>query len=155
MSRSRTLAENLRPTGPQVVTSKLKICPPDTSWMDQKFCMISHSILSQENASVLVRQSSRSMYMRLITFRSGTHWKRKGAESPSRFPWKTLTISQSTLMFSLLCGILTEGTVYYDGIPINTLNLDAIRSNITIIPQVVSEYVAASCQLDNRKPSLA
>jgi len=43
---------------------------------------------------------------------------------------------KSTLMFSLLCGILTEGTVYYDGIPINTLNLDAIRSNITIIPQV-------------------
>jgi hypothetical protein len=63
-----------------------------------------------------------------------------------------LTIPQSSLAFSLLRGILTEGTVYYNGIPINTLNLDAIRSNITIIPQVVSEHLVVSClELANRK----
>ncbi|KAF4617548.1 hypothetical protein D9613_005685 [Agrocybe pediades] len=42
---------------------------------------------------------------------------------------------QSSLTLSLLRCILTEGTVYYDGIPTNTINLDALRSNITIIPQ--------------------
>lgn len=38
---------------------------------------------------------------------------------------------------SLLRCILTEGKVYYDGLPTDSLNLDALRSNITIIPQVV------------------
>jgi hypothetical protein len=83
MSRNRALEEILQLTGPQVVTSKLKICLLDTFRMDQKFYMNSHSILSQENVSVLVRQPSHSTYMHLITFRSGTHWKWKGAESPS------------------------------------------------------------------------
>ncbi|KAF8208849.1 P-loop containing nucleoside triphosphate hydrolase protein [Mycena galopus ATCC 62051] len=43
---------------------------------------------------------------------------------------------KSSLTLSLLRCILTEGEIYYDGIPINTLNLNALRSNITIIPQV-------------------
>ncbi|KIK71390.1 hypothetical protein GYMLUDRAFT_254610 [Collybiopsis luxurians FD-317 M1] len=43
---------------------------------------------------------------------------------------------KSSLTLSLLRCILTEGTVYYDGIPTNKINLDALRSNITIIPQV-------------------
>ncbi|KAF4617652.1 hypothetical protein D9613_005677 [Agrocybe pediades] len=42
---------------------------------------------------------------------------------------------KSSLTLSLLRCILTEGTVYYDGIPTNTINLDALRTNITIIPQ--------------------
>ncbi|KAH9475153.1 ATP-binding cassette transporter abc4 [Psilocybe cubensis] len=42
---------------------------------------------------------------------------------------------KSSLTLALLRCILTEGTVYYDGIPTNTINLDALRSNITIIPQ--------------------
>ncbi|KJA13742.1 hypothetical protein HYPSUDRAFT_72890 [Hypholoma sublateritium FD-334 SS-4] len=42
---------------------------------------------------------------------------------------------KSSLTLSLLRCIVTEGTVYYDGIPTNTLNLDALRANITIIPQ--------------------
>ncbi len=46
-------------------------------------------------------------------------------------------IIQSSLTLSLLRCIVTEGTVYYDGIPTNTLNLDALRANITIIPQTV------------------
>ena len=46
--------------------------------------------------------------------------------------------SQSSLTLALLRCILTEGTVYYDGIPTNEINLDALRSNITIIPQTVS-----------------
>jgi hypothetical protein len=48
-------------------------------------------------------------------------------------------ISQSSLTLALLRCILTEGRVYYDGIPTNEINLDALRSNITIIPQTVSE----------------
>ena len=47
-------------------------------------------------------------------------------------------ISQSSLTLALLRCILTEGTVYYDGIPTNEINLDALRSNISIIPQTVS-----------------
>ncbi|KAF9066068.1 hypothetical protein BDP27DRAFT_1424214 [Rhodocollybia butyracea] len=43
---------------------------------------------------------------------------------------------KSSLTLSLLRCIITEGTVYYDGLPTNEINLDALRSNITIIPQV-------------------
>lgn len=40
-------------------------------------------------------------------------------------------------MLALLRCILTEGTVYFDGLPTNRINLDALRSNIAIIPQIV------------------
>ncbi|KAI0655608.1 P-loop containing nucleoside triphosphate hydrolase protein [Cubamyces menziesii] len=43
---------------------------------------------------------------------------------------------KSSLALSLLRLILTEGKVYYDGIPTDSINLDALRSKITIIPQV-------------------
>ncbi|KAI0741256.1 P-loop containing nucleoside triphosphate hydrolase protein [Daedaleopsis nitida] len=43
---------------------------------------------------------------------------------------------KSSLTLALLRCILTEGTVLYDGFPIDRLNLDALRSSITIIPQV-------------------
>ncbi|KAJ7465185.1 hypothetical protein FB451DRAFT_1488697 [Mycena latifolia] len=43
---------------------------------------------------------------------------------------------KSSLTLSLLRCILTEGMVYFDGIPTSNLNLDALRSAITIIPQV-------------------
>ncbi|KAF5309503.1 hypothetical protein D9619_012343 [Psilocybe cf. subviscida] len=42
---------------------------------------------------------------------------------------------KSSLTLSLLRCIVTEGTVYFDGVPTNTINLDALRSNVTIIPQ--------------------
>ncbi|KAF8188324.1 multidrug resistance-associated ABC transporter [Pholiota molesta] len=45
------------------------------------------------------------------------------------------TGSGSSLTLALLRCIPTEGTIYYDGVPISQLNLDALRSNITIIPQ--------------------
>ncbi|KAH9166805.1 hypothetical protein EDB89DRAFT_2245995 [Lactarius sanguifluus] len=44
---------------------------------------------------------------------------------------------QSTLTLSLLRCIFTEGSVYYDGKLTSSINLDALRSSITIIPQVV------------------
>ncbi|KAJ7690895.1 P-loop containing nucleoside triphosphate hydrolase protein [Mycena rosella] len=37
------------------------------------------------------------------------------------------------------------GTVRYDGIPTSSLNLDALRSNITIIPQMVGIFLFPSC----------
>ena len=43
---------------------------------------------------------------------------------------------QSSLTLALLRCIFTEGTVYFDGIPTNTINLDVLRSSITIIPQI-------------------
>ncbi|KIJ68833.1 hypothetical protein HYDPIDRAFT_173463 [Hydnomerulius pinastri MD-312] len=43
---------------------------------------------------------------------------------------------KSSLTLSLLRCIPTEGTVYFDGIPTSGVNLDALRSNVTIIPQV-------------------
>ncbi|KAI0803028.1 hypothetical protein BC629DRAFT_1491319 [Irpex lacteus] len=42
---------------------------------------------------------------------------------------------KSSLTLALLRCILTEGKVLYDGLPIDSINLDALRSNITIIPQ--------------------
>jgi ABC-type multidrug transport system fused ATPase/permease subunit len=42
---------------------------------------------------------------------------------------------KSSLTLSLLRCIPTEGDIIYDGIPIQTLNLDSLRSCITIIPQ--------------------
>ncbi|KAM5536848.1 hypothetical protein V8D89_009566 [Ganoderma adspersum] len=43
---------------------------------------------------------------------------------------------KSSLTLSLLRCILTEGKVYYDGLATDSVNLDALRSNITIIPQM-------------------
>ncbi|KAL4247262.1 hypothetical protein ABKN59_006864 [Abortiporus biennis] len=43
---------------------------------------------------------------------------------------------KSSLTLALLRCILTEGDVYYDNILTNDINLDILRSNITIIPQV-------------------
>ncbi|KAF9261735.1 hypothetical protein L218DRAFT_1001520 [Marasmius fiardii PR-910] len=43
---------------------------------------------------------------------------------------------KSSLMLSLLRCILTEGDVYYDGLATSKLNLQDLRSNITIIPQM-------------------
>ncbi|KAJ7264448.1 P-loop containing nucleoside triphosphate hydrolase protein [Mycena haematopus] len=43
---------------------------------------------------------------------------------------------KSSLTLSLLGCIPTEGSVMYDGIETSKLNLDALRSSITIIPQV-------------------
>ncbi|KAJ7134490.1 P-loop containing nucleoside triphosphate hydrolase protein [Mycena epipterygia] len=43
---------------------------------------------------------------------------------------------KSSLTLALLRAIPTGGHIYYDGIPIDAINLDALRSNITIIPQV-------------------
>ncbi|KAJ6567145.1 P-loop containing nucleoside triphosphate hydrolase protein [Mycena capillaripes] len=42
---------------------------------------------------------------------------------------------KSSLTLALLRAILTEGAIYYDGLPMSTLNLEAVRRNITIIPQ--------------------
>ncbi|EPT00314.1 hypothetical protein FOMPIDRAFT_1023884 [Fomitopsis schrenkii] len=43
---------------------------------------------------------------------------------------------KSSLTLALLRCIITEGKVYYDGKPTDSVNLDALRSSITIIPQV-------------------
>ncbi|KAF8876196.1 P-loop containing nucleoside triphosphate hydrolase protein [Gymnopilus junonius] len=42
---------------------------------------------------------------------------------------------KSSLTLALLRCLITEGAVYYDGIDINSINLDALRSSISIIPQ--------------------
>ncbi|KAF9040099.1 P-loop containing nucleoside triphosphate hydrolase protein [Panaeolus papilionaceus] len=42
---------------------------------------------------------------------------------------------KSSLTLALLRCILTEGSVYYDGVRTNSINLGALRSSITIIPQ--------------------
>ncbi|KZV59749.1 P-loop containing nucleoside triphosphate hydrolase protein [Peniophora sp. CONT] len=43
---------------------------------------------------------------------------------------------KSSLTLSLLHCIYTEGDVYYDGVNTADLNLDVLRTNVTIIPQV-------------------
>ncbi|KIJ38934.1 hypothetical protein M422DRAFT_33000 [Sphaerobolus stellatus SS14] len=43
---------------------------------------------------------------------------------------------KSSLTLALLRCIITEGTTFYDGLPTSDINLDALRSHITIIPQM-------------------
>ncbi|KAF9650725.1 multidrug resistance-associated ABC transporter [Thelephora ganbajun] len=43
---------------------------------------------------------------------------------------------KSSLTLALLRCIFTEGIVYFDGMDTNKINLEALRTNITIIPQV-------------------
>ncbi|OSX63327.1 hypothetical protein POSPLADRAFT_1074001 [Postia placenta MAD-698-R-SB12] len=43
---------------------------------------------------------------------------------------------KSSLTLALLWCIITEGQIYYDGLLTKNINLDALRSHITIIPQV-------------------
>ncbi|KAF9270617.1 hypothetical protein L218DRAFT_983085 [Marasmius fiardii PR-910] len=43
---------------------------------------------------------------------------------------------KSSLTLSLLRCIFTEGKVYYDGIPTDSINLESLRTSITIIPQM-------------------
>ncbi|KZT53818.1 hypothetical protein CALCODRAFT_486059 [Calocera cornea HHB12733] len=42
---------------------------------------------------------------------------------------------KSSLTLSLLRMIPTTGVIYFDGLPTNDINLDALRTNLTIIPQ--------------------
>jgi ABC-type multidrug transport system fused ATPase/permease subunit len=42
---------------------------------------------------------------------------------------------KSTISLSLLRGLLTSGKVFYDGIDIHKVNLDALRADVTLIPQ--------------------
>jgi ABC-type multidrug transport system fused ATPase/permease subunit len=51
---------------------------------------------------------------------------------------------KSTLTLSLLRCIFTDGEMYYDGIPTSSINLDALRSNVTIIPQAVRRSTSPS-----------
>ena len=44
--------------------------------------------------------------------------------------------------------ILTEGTVYYDGIPTNKINLDDLRSNITVVRDSFPSYGSPSQDAD-------
>ncbi|KAJ7164189.1 hypothetical protein C8R46DRAFT_901348, partial [Mycena filopes] len=50
---------------------------------------------------------------------------------------------KSSLTLALLRCIFTDGTVYYDGLPTSSLNLEALRANVTIIPQI-PELLAGS-----------
>jgi len=54
---------------------------------------------------------------------------------------------KSSLTLSLLRGILTSGRVFYDGLDTGKLNLDALRGNITIIPQQ-PELLSGSLRLN-------
>lgn len=47
-------------------------------------------------------------------------------------------------MLALLRCIITEGQVYFDGILTSAVNLDALRTSIAIIPQIVSPVLLFS-----------
>ena len=54
---------------------------------------------------------------------------------------------KSTLALALLRCIHTDGAAYYDGLPTHGMNLDALRSNVTVIPQVVSASASVPCSV--------
>ncbi|KAL1740785.1 P-loop containing nucleoside triphosphate hydrolase protein [Schizophyllum fasciatum] len=58
---------------------------------------------------------------------------------------------KSSLTLSLLRCIPTEGKIHYDGLETHAVNLDSLRSNITIIPQV-PELLAGSLR-ENLDPA--
>lgn len=58
---------------------------------------------------------------------------------------------KSSLTLSLLRCIPTEGEMFYDGVETHAVNLDALRSNVTIIPQV-PELLAGSLR-ENLDPA--
>lgn len=88
----------------------------------------------------------------LIVRDSWPHRKREGEVAYHKLRChRRLTGIQSSLTLALLRCILTEGKVYYDGIPTNSINLDALRSSITIIPQTV----CAICLMLRRSLMLA
>ncbi len=49
--------------------------------------------------------------------------------------WAPITKGKSSITLALLRAIKTTGNVYYDNIPTDAINLDALRSSITLIPQ--------------------
>lgn len=65
----------------------------------------------------------------------------------------TELILQSSLTLSLLRCIITEGNVYYDGYLTDKLNLEDLRSNITIIPQM-PELLSGNTVLRSRELKL-
>jgi ABC-type multidrug transport system fused ATPase/permease subunit len=58
--------------------------------------------------------------------------------------WHLTTFIQSSLTLALLRCITTSGRVYFDQLDTSKINLDALRSNITIIPQIVGFSVSKS-----------
>jgi ABC-type multidrug transport system fused ATPase/permease subunit len=52
---------------------------------------------------------------------------------------------------------VVDGDVYYDGVNTKTINLNILRSRITVIPQIVSTFYALNCLswlMSNIKPEL-
>jgi ABC-type multidrug transport system fused ATPase/permease subunit len=49
---------------------------------------------------------------------------------------------KSTLTLALLHAIITEGSVYYDGVKTSSVNLEELRSKVTVIPQVVRNVLS-------------
>ena len=74
------------------------------------------------------------------TILSGSYGKWKG-----KIVWSICTCmlrrAQTSQTLALLRCILTEGSMRYDGLDTSKLNLDALRSSITIIPQMVRATV--------------
>lgn len=94
-------------------------------------------------ASALVSVGGRPTYS-LVTAadlsfsRKDWLWEGKHTISDVYYINKLSPSWQSSLTLSLLRCIFTEGKVYYDGLSTDSINLDSLRSNITIIPQIVS-----------------
>ena len=65
-----------------------------------------------------------------------------------------LTRLQSSLTLALLRCIFTEGNVRFDGLPTEKINLDALRSSVTIIPQVVCVSPLSGCLSRRPNPSV-
>lgn len=73
-----------------------------------------------------------------VPSKSGELDRERSVLSPPLARTQLLTLPQSSLALALLRCIITEGDVFYDGIKTSDINLDALRSKITIIPQIVS-----------------
>lgn len=88
-------------------------------------------------------QSQTSYHLIFVVGRTGSGKVRCGI--PLNIP--TNELRQSSLTLSLLRGIITEGTVLFDGRRTDEINLDILRANITIIPQTVSTMRFAKIHL--------
>jgi len=84
----------------------------------------------------------------LLVGRTGKQYKYKHTVA-RHSEYISIGSGKSSLTLSLLRCILTEGHVSFDGLDTSKVNLDALRSSITIIPQMVHILTAVALNKTN------
>ena len=140
------MASPLR-TGLRVVKFGLTTYRPNILRMAQRFSTTSRFTWRRDRVSVSVSHDQEALIQVFDTFKVGRTGSGKVRGKNPYLAASWFTVWQSSLTLALLRCIFTEGNVYFDGLNTKNINLEAPRSNITIIPQTVSWLVQPRCPL--------